>query len=205
MGIGKIVKAVGKKFGTKYEVYDGAGNFMGIEKQFVSPIKRSVDEDVAAFGRSAIFHYKTKLQEGYRIKDLSDNEQYYVNAKRSISLSTNLVLWSVFLLQINCNLSVYRPTMDIPTGDHPSEATVEMVQLFSNIPAYIQKKDWTMESMFQYGRDERGYETIIVPKMDIQKSDRITVKNKKYIALDIDENIRYNMLEIQAGVDTRLL
>jgi len=201
VNIGKVIKKVSKKFGTKYQVYSLTGEYIGIEKEFLFPIKRSVDEDIAAFGRTAKFHYKTQITEGCLLVDQVDKEKYYVTIKRSISLGNKLVIWDAFLLQINCNVDFYRKSLVIPEGGHPADATMEFVKIFSDVPCYMQKKDWSMESISQYGRYLRGYETVICPRKDITKGDRLLIGDKSYLIQDIDPVIRENMLELQVGLE----
>ena len=203
MRAGKLVRSFARKLGTMFEIYDDNGNFVGKEKEFITPIARSVDEDIAAYGRTAIFHYKTLLKPGGMVRNTIDGNRYFINAMRSFSFSNKLALWSVFLIQINCDLSSYRKTFIVPNGEHSSDGQYQFIPIVTNIPAYIQKKDWTVETFNQFGRDERGYEVAIVQIHDIQKSDRIIVRNKAYIVHDIDLNIRLKMMELQLGVDIK--
>ena len=202
-GVGRIVRSIAKSLGNRYEIYSPTGEYLGIEKQFTFPVKRSVDEHVASFGRTAIFHNKTRLTEGSTIVDLSDGEKYFVNSKRSLSFQDELTVWSVFLLQINCVVDFFRKELVILDENSPSDAEYQILPIYEDIPGYLQKKDWTMATMTQLGRDERGYESLIVKMLDLQKGDRAKIEDKAYIIQDISKTIRENMLEIQLGLEVK--
>ncbi len=72
-----------------------------------------------------------------------------------------------------------------------------------NIPVYIFKKDWTMEEMTRYGKNQKGYETVICQVRDIRKEDRVVIVDKTYLVQDINKNIHDNMLRIQIGLDIK--
>lgn len=202
MGIGKIVYTKIKEWGIKANVYDENGTYIGDDKIILSPLQRSADENISSAGRRAYLHNRTIIKPGYMIHDTVDKEDYFMEAYRSVGVKKENVTWSLFLVRVNARMTVFRKSMssfDEDTGD----ATFIWEQIMGNIPVYIFKKDWTMEEMTRYGKNQKGYETVICQVRDIRKEDRIVIVDKTYLVQDINKNIHDNMLRIQAGLDIK--
>lgn len=200
MAINELFKNIANNHGSKFNIYGLNGELLGVEKAFVFPFKRSMDENIAIFGRSALFHKDTKAFSGCIIEDVIDKEKYFINSKRYYSLNDTAIMWSIFLLQINFQANFYRyeiTSVDSETG----EAVYTFNELAKDKLVYIEKKDWTMEEILKYGRDKKGYETLICQMADIKRGDYIKTSLKTYIIQDISTS-RENMLTLQIGLDT---
>ncbi len=207
MRIGSLVRKVIKKTGNTYKVYDIDGSYLGEEKGFLNIISRSVDEQIAAFGRKGIFHNASRISYGVIIEDTTDGKKYLVGADRGNKMQDDLIIKSIYCIQVNAAMNVYRKeitSVDSNTG----YATYELKLIYSNKDVYIEKKDWTMETITTWGRDQKGYETLVcqdyslVDGVGIQLGDYIQIENKRYIVQDIDKILRERMLRIQLGLNT---
>lgn len=202
MGIGKIVYTKIKEWGIKANVYDENGIYIGDDKVILSPLQRSADENISSAGRRAYLHNRTIIKPGFMIHNTVDNEDYFMEAYRSVGVKKENVTWSLFLVRVNARMTVFRKSMssfDEDTGD----ATFIWEQIMNNIPIYTFKKDWTMEEMTRYGKNQKGYETVICQVRDIRKEDRVVIVDKTYLVQDINKNIHDNMLRIQIGLDIK--
>lgn len=198
----KLVSRTLNKYSGICEVYDLQGNLVGKEHIQVSPVQRSIDENISAFGRTAVFPYNTIVKPGYSIKNLAENEEYFLSSWRAVTLVGAAAAFSAFLLQINATGDVYRQE-EADFNPDSGDVTYGFVKKFEGVRLYIQKKDWTMEMVTPYGREQKGYETILCQKRDIKQSDRIFCGDKNYIVQDINRVIRDNMLSIQVGVNIK--
>lgn len=202
MGIGKIVYTKIKEWGIKAQVYDENGIYVGDDKIILSPLQRSADENISSAGRRAYLHNRTIIKPGYMIHNSVDDEDYFMEAFRSVGVKKENVTWSLFLVRINARMTVFRRSMssfDEETGD----AKYIWSQIMEDVPVYTFKKDWTMEEMTRYGKNQKGYETVICQIRDIRKDDRVVIVDKTYLVQDINKNIHDNMLRIQIGLDIK--
>lgn len=202
MGLDKTVYKVARKLGTdEVEVYDKSGVLLGTERCWINPFKRSADEDVAQFGRTAMFHYLTKLEPGCLVKDTITDEEFIVSAKRNQKFKRKITHYSVYLLKINATATIKRVSLSVTDATLAQTAYTEST-LYENIRCYVLKKDWTMEQVSLIGREQRGYETfVIADSYPVQKGDRIYSDNNIFIVQNIQEYKKDGYLQIQAGED----
>jgi hypothetical protein len=184
------------------QVFDLEDKFVKEEHIQISPVQRSIDENISAFGRTAVFPYNTVVKSGYIIKNTAENEEYFISSWRAVSLCSSPAAFSAFLLQINATGDIYR-NEELDFNPDTGEVKTGYVKKISGLKLYVQKKDWTMEMMTAYGREQKGYETIICQERDIRQGDRIQCPDKKYIVQDINRTLRDNMLSLQVGVNIK--
>ena len=199
---GNQIKKLINRYSNLCRVYDVNLNLIGNEHVQISPISRSVDENIAQLGRTAFFHKDTIVTSSSLLYDTTDNQRYFLSALRTVGLAGEAVTFSSMLLQIDADADVYREE-DTYFNPDSGEVKKEFIKKIENLPVYIQKKDWTMESITAYGRDQKGYETFLCQNRDIQKGDRITCGGKQYIVQDINRVLRKNMLSIQVGLNIK--
>jgi hypothetical protein len=202
MAFCNTIKKVMNRFSGMCRVFDVDGSLLGEEHIQVSPVQRSVDENIAAFGRTGMFSFNTVVSSGCIIKTLSDDEEYFISSWRGISLKGSITAYSAFLIQVNAVGDVYRQEEKDFNPD-TGEVSYGFIKKIENLKLYITKKDWTMESITPYGRDQKGYETIVCQERDVQKGDRISCEGKIYIVQDIDTTLRDRMLRLQVGLNIK--
>lgn len=202
MAIGKTVLTKIKEWGTVIKVYNESGVFIGNDKLILSPMKRSVEENISSFGRNGYFHNKTIVYPGCYIENTLDGKKFFISAWRDIGVKKETVTYSAFLSQINAYADVIRQSINTLNED-TGEASYVYNTIFSNIPIYIEKKDWTMELSTRYGRDQKGYETVLCQKKDIRQEDRLVLNNKQCIVQDVNLVLHENMLRLQVGADIK--
>ncbi len=205
MGIPQFVKKISQKMGSNYEVYDMNGVHLGTDQSFINPIKRSANENIAQFGREGLFHFKTLLKPGVIVKDEDPAypEEFFVSARRKIKLQKSIVVWSVFLVKINTFISISRSTMELvdpTTFEHKYNRNL----LASNVPAYLQKEDWTLETTTPIGREQKGYENLIVQEnVDIIKGDFVNAEGNLFIVQYLTPYRKDGYLQMQLGIDVK--
>uniref|UniRef100_A0A6M3IGK3 Uncharacterized protein n=1 Tax=viral metagenome TaxID=1070528 RepID=A0A6M3IGK3_9ZZZZ len=204
MGINRTVATLADKIGgVTFHVYNKEGVLLGTENTFISAIKRSANENIAEFGREGIFRYNTLLTPGCLIHDENLDEKYFVSARRAQNFKRNVIIWSIYLIQVNCEATVQRKFLNVLDPD-TVDFNFELSLIYSDIPAYIRKEDWTMESNTSIGREQKGYETLIVQESyDIKQGDIITVFQNKYIVQYITRYAKEGYLVIQLGIDVK--
>jgi len=202
MGLDKTVYKVARKLGSdEVRVYAKTGELIGTERCFINPFKRSADEDIAQFGRSGMFHYATYLTEGCLVVDTNTGEEFIVSAKRGQKFKRKTTHYSIYLLKINAVATVKRTGITVSDMALAEASYVEST-LYENIRCYILKKDWTMEQVTQIGREQRGYEQIVLQDTyEVQKGDRIICDENVYIVQYILRYKKEGYLQIQGGVD----
>jgi len=202
MSFSGTLQRVMDRFSGMCRIFDIDGKVLGEEHIQVSPVQRSVDENIAAFGRTAMFNFNTVVMPGCTIKTLSDNEEYFISSWRAIPFKGSKAAYSAFLIQVNAVGDVYRQEEKDFNPD-TGEMSYGFVKKIEGLKLYITKKDWTMEIITPYGRDQKGYETVVCQERDIQKGDRISCEGKIYIVQDIDRTLRDRMLRIQVGLNIK--
>jgi len=204
MGINRAVYKLAEKLGgVEFEVYDKNGVFLGKESTFVNAIKRSANENIAEFGREGLFHYRTKLEPGCLIWNRANDEKYIISAMRSQDFKKQLIYYSVYLLQVNAEATVKRNTLSVANITTANFDYSEVLR-YSDIPAFLRKEDWTMESMTPIGREQRGYETLVIQNSyDVAKGDLVYTFDNKYIVQYITKYSKEGYLEIQLGIDVK--
>jgi hypothetical protein len=131
------------------------------------------------------------------------NEKYLVSARRAQGFKRSVVVLSIYLIQVNCEAAVTRKTLSVTDEDTLDYTYIEE-PVYPAVPAYMRKEDWTMESMTSIGREQKGYETLIVQETyDIQKGDIITIYQNRYIVQYITRYSKEGYLEIQMGIDIK--
>jgi hypothetical protein len=204
MGINRTVATLADKIGgVTFHVYNKEGVLLGTENTFISAIKRSANENIAEFGREGIFRYNTLLVPGCLIHDENLNEKYFVSARRAQNFKRSVIIWSIYLIQVNCEATVQRKTLNV-VDETLVDYNYSLTSVYTDIPAFMRKEDWTMESNTSIGREQKGYETLIAQESyDIKQGDIITIFQNKYIVQYITRYAKEGYLEIQMGIDVK--
>ena len=87
MAIDKALYKIINKFGSsEFEVSDKNGELIGTERAQISSLKRSSDQNLAAFMRMGSFHSESILEPGCILYDVAKNERFVLATKNAQKL-----------------------------------------------------------------------------------------------------------------------